>query len=444
MERIPKIALARMKAKPEAGKAREAPVGSPLWQGAEHPDANLLTAFVEKSLTERERTQVLDHFSRCAECREIAALTLPPQEMPAESAAAAAARHWNPWLVLRWGAMAAVLGAAAMVVVLHPGVWQRSREMSREATPSAPADNNVNRPLLISPAPPSPAPPSTAEAKAHLGAEKSAAAVADLRKALETAAGKARDEQLASAKPSQQAPLMAAAPQAGMARGANASTELSEREDKKQLSSRVLPAPPPAAPAAVSTGVSEDAVKAKDESQAGQMMAHSITRSVEATGSGGGYGPAPGAAPKASPLPSTQAGIQVSAAAPLVAMRASGKGAEFGAARSSALWNISSSGEVQRSLDGGKSFLQIRVAPGVKFLVVAALGDEVWAGGAEGALFHSTDGGATWNHVAINVDGNAINEAISGIQILDLKHLTITSSSGSRWASEDGGQRWEK
>jgi len=35
----------------------------------EHPDANLLSAFAEHSLTDAERAQVLDHLSRCAECR---------------------------------------------------------------------------------------------------------------------------------------------------------------------------------------------------------------------------------------------------------------------------------------------------------------------------------------------------------------------------------------
>jgi len=46
----------------------------------EHPDANLLSAFAEHSLTEPERMQVLDHLSRCAECREVAALALPAVE----------------------------------------------------------------------------------------------------------------------------------------------------------------------------------------------------------------------------------------------------------------------------------------------------------------------------------------------------------------------------
>ena len=67
MHEPPKIALARLKANPQpSGNAPGAlPSGS-------HPDANLLAAFVEKSLTERERLQVLEHLAACADCREVA------------------------------------------------------------------------------------------------------------------------------------------------------------------------------------------------------------------------------------------------------------------------------------------------------------------------------------------------------------------------------------
>ena len=56
------------------------------FQGAGHPDANLLAAFVEKTLTEKERTQVLNHLSQCADCREVAAFTLPAEVAAAEPA----------------------------------------------------------------------------------------------------------------------------------------------------------------------------------------------------------------------------------------------------------------------------------------------------------------------------------------------------------------------
>jgi photosystem II stability/assembly factor-like uncharacterized protein len=126
----------------------------------------------------------------------------------------------------------------------------------------------------------------------------------------------------------------------------------------------------------------------------------------------------------------------------MVAMRAGNTEMKVGPP--SALWSVNSDGRVQRSTDGGKTFEQIKVAHGIKFRAIAALGNEVWAGGAHGALFHSADGGATWNRTGINFEGNTITETITGIQLHDPQHLTVTTASGSQWFSEDGGQHWRQ
>ena len=41
---------------------------------AEHPDANLLAAFAEQTLLERERASISAHLAQCADCRESLAL----------------------------------------------------------------------------------------------------------------------------------------------------------------------------------------------------------------------------------------------------------------------------------------------------------------------------------------------------------------------------------
>ena len=120
MSELPRIALARLRAKAQAPRASGAPVGPPAFQGAEHPDANLLAALAENALTEKERNEVLTHLSQCAHCREVAAFIVPPDAVVVSSAREAEARRFHPWRLLRWGAMAAVLGMLAMVVVLHP------------------------------------------------------------------------------------------------------------------------------------------------------------------------------------------------------------------------------------------------------------------------------------------------------------------------------------
>ncbi len=136
--------------------------------------------------------------------------------------------------------------------------------------------------------------------------------------------------------------------------------------------------------------------------------------------------------------------LRMTAQAHMGEMRASSKEIELGSGPPAALWNVLSNGRVQRSTDGGKTFEQIDIARGIKFRAIAALGNEIWTGGTRGALFHSVDGGSTWTQTALNSEGNTITEAITGIQMHDPQHLTITTASGSQWVSTDGGQNWQK
>jgi len=48
-----------------------------------HPDPNLLTAFAEQALSDREAPQVLDHLSRCADCRDVVVLATPATQSAA-------------------------------------------------------------------------------------------------------------------------------------------------------------------------------------------------------------------------------------------------------------------------------------------------------------------------------------------------------------------------
>src|SRR5207245_10986603 len=45
-----------------------------------HPDADLLTAFAERSLSEAERAHVVEHLSRCAVCRDVVYFAQPEAE----------------------------------------------------------------------------------------------------------------------------------------------------------------------------------------------------------------------------------------------------------------------------------------------------------------------------------------------------------------------------
>src|SRR5579863_4176897 len=99
-----------------------------------HPDADVLTAFSERSLTDLERDTVLEHLARCGDCREIVALALPePEEV---LIAPTPSRGWFAWPTLRWGFV-----AAGVIVVASLGVLQYQRSIhpaivaSRSAAP---------------------------------------------------------------------------------------------------------------------------------------------------------------------------------------------------------------------------------------------------------------------------------------------------------------------
>jgi photosystem II stability/assembly factor-like uncharacterized protein len=145
-------------------------------------------------------------------------------------------------------------------------------------------------------------------------------------------------------------------------------------------------------------------------------------------------------APRATALESRH----MTAQAPMRELAATRKNVEVKAAPLAAFWNVSPDGQVERSTDGGKTFNLIPIAAGVKFMAIAAVGNDVWAGGAGGALYHSSSAGATWNSVGINFAGKAVTEMVTGIQVIDPQHLTVTTATGAQWVSEDGGGSWQK
>src|SRR5207244_11627391 len=92
MEQLPKIARERLQAS----------------RAGEHPDPDLLTSFVEQSLTESERSQVLEHLSRCRECRGVIAVVCPEPVTtggPAEAQPVRPTANWLRWHVMSWRAL---------------------------------------------------------------------------------------------------------------------------------------------------------------------------------------------------------------------------------------------------------------------------------------------------------------------------------------------------
>jgi len=114
MPNVPNIVRARLKA-----------VSSVDRPDAAHPDANVLTAFAERSLAAPERDLVLEHVARCGECREVLALALPATEelQVVLQPSPAGARRWLTWPALRWGFVAAGIALIGSLGVVQ---YQRS------------------------------------------------------------------------------------------------------------------------------------------------------------------------------------------------------------------------------------------------------------------------------------------------------------------------------
>jgi hypothetical protein len=102
MAQIPKIGLLR------------------LQEGADlqsHPDADLIAAFIENSITTRERATLVEHLSKCYDCREIVSLSMP--ERLEAVAKPGGASQWLSWPALRWAGAVACVAVVGTVVTLH-------------------------------------------------------------------------------------------------------------------------------------------------------------------------------------------------------------------------------------------------------------------------------------------------------------------------------------
>ena len=411
-----------------------------------HPDPNLLNAFVEQALSDRERTQVLDHVARCADCRDVVSLATPPTQ----SAAIVAGRDtvrvpkapWFSWPTLRWGAL-----AACVVIVGTAVLMQRNAKMAYVA-PSASKEAKLEGDTLREVAPLDEKDmvglvDKKDEPKSdQLSVPPSSATrddVAGLKKQLVLPSSRAKSGKLANETGSfpavgnnsleSSSGAFTAANRMPAPTGKPAELRNLPTAERKTIDLVTSPAPKATTQtvevegAAASVNSEEVVAHQKDEAL-GKAKAAAQAQFVYAA-------PAPAAAPSEKALASTEARDNLRSE--LLRQHA-----DLGR------WTISADGHLQHSVDSGKTWQPVAVAEGASFRALSANGPDLWVGGPAGMLYHSTDAGGHWTQVKPIANGATLTADIAAIQFTDPQHGKITTSAGAVWLTSDAGDTWRK
>jgi hypothetical protein len=394
-------------------------------QAAVHPDADLLTAFVERSLGKRERLQVLEHLAQCGDCREVVSVAIPELESAHVIATRRASSGWLRWPVLRWGALAVcVVVVGAAVTLPH---FKRATEAPIAASPTGPAvaaqkpaaeADSALRSEIATNYKSQPQIQPKREIAAAPRPSKKLDESEVIGKVTTTPLTKARSDkpsapplsQVAAAAPAPALPSKNAdlerrkeelAAVEGRTYGLNAANEVVTVEAK---------AATPAELAEVSPG------KAKDESQKLQDAKAGLARGT------------------------TTALMQKN----LAYSSSSETDALLAGAKIVPRWTLTSGGTLQRSLDAGKTWQPIPVAGKFAFRALSTVGLEIWVGGAAGTLYHSSDAGEHWQQVKPVAGGQLLTTDIIGVEFTDAQHGKLTTATHETWTTLDGGQSWDK
>lgn len=476
MQNVPKIVRERLKATAPA---------------TQHPDANALTAFAERSLPEREQALVFDHLARCGDCRDIVALALPAME-PVEVAAKSPARGWLTWPVLRWG-----LVAAGIVAIASLGIVQYQRGVrSQDVASKTPAKVEVaakeaKNEALAQPAfsadekrdkiqtPPAPAYSGTVDSISATGGAKKSMVREEAAAALPVPPQANRDAAFGSGG----SPAVVGGP---LSHG----PRLADQWQQQNVAKKQVPAAPPSAfdkqqaagdlsanmqVPAVSESVAVESQSAQLEAKTQNLDAGRLQDQATPQPSGEDYALAKvGKAKPAANAPSGATPVSTMATRNFSQMSA---GPELASSAPAPRWTITSTGGLQRSLDQGVTWQAIDVmanpqsstnatslqisantsrakrkdAPNLKrdassplFRAVAANGPEVWAGGTGVVLYHSQDAGDHWTRIVPASAGSTLTGDIVSLEFPDPQHGKVSTSAAEIWITADDGQTWHK
>jgi hypothetical protein len=488
MQETPKIVIERLKAETLA---------------QDHPDADILTAFSEKSLSETERDSILEHVARCSDCREILALALPEPNHEEQIVKGSAVGGWFTWPALRWGF------ATAGLLIVGIGALQYQRH---ERSPSIAFSKNP--PPTIARQLKNEAQPSEAPGEMEKQDEKAAATPGAATPFSTTVAGKAASaptlplnalaKNLPRAGNSIGGPLAAGA----LAHGPrmNQANQINQTSQQEVVALQAPVSPPyaplpteihdgrTAASAAVGPATLESkTVHGRELTQLQPLQSQRLDQQPQ---EGGSAESRTDGARRVDEIVITS-GAKIVKPAPDATLTAS---RDLGAPS----WTISSTGGLQRSFDQGHSWQDVNVsnpaleansvssafamdlkkeasAPGqgekdedqrahdrnkdqrdqeqkkqkddlnkakvvapILFRAVSANGMDVWAGGSGGMLYHSIDSGSHWVRVVPFGAGAFLTGDIVSVTFTDPQHGQVMTSAPETWVTGDAGKNWQK
>lgn len=424
-----------------------------------HPEPDMLAAFSERTLPDSEREQILAHLAACDRCREVLALIAPEEGPPRLAVQTVVERAGFSWRTLRWGALAA---AIALVAVLT--IPRLERAKSPQTAAVRPFSDNA---------------PALAQAKPTQTESQLQASNAPVLNSKLSAPERAGNKEFAP--PTSRFDYFKAESKA--ANSTNGPAMFDRDLGKAKILANGGPAMNNANTATAETGATFGSVAG---------LAGGVMKSKQAT-------PPSPASPASEPNAATSykadQTVEVTSAAPLVNSEAASVAparneatakkdqATVAAAQkqaappaktatSSSADTITSTALTQRNVaqlalmpaaplwrvHGGKlqhssgtAWQPIEVDNGVRLTAVFAFSQDVWAGGQNLVVYHSSDGGANWTKSQIQPALNNVkNGRITKMSFSDAVHGQLfvrgEAPDGSQaedlWISNDGGKTW--
>jgi hypothetical protein len=425
----------------------------PTTEAATHPDPNVLTAFAEQVLPRAERETVLEHLSRCADCREILALALPASE-PTQIVVAKSSPSWFASPRIRWA-----FACAAIVLVSAIGFL----EYEHHDQPVRMA-KNADVPM-------------TGQAYQQPATPPQAEKLADEQSSLSRTAKNSKPMMTLEKDSKVSAP--AAEPAVRGSKSTNSSIAGNLSHGPRQLNqwqqqshyAQQAPAPvftmdAPAKQQAMGTAGAPSPNNEIAEIQTQAMQAELKPDTGGSVGANDRISTQPNAdsevsRAKSAPAPPAAIPSPIRAEAPLKA------------ALSTPTWTITS-GRLRRSFDQGATWqdvninsspdtgasLELTVARKVSkasqkrdsqgkltpmvFRAVAVNGPDVWVGGTTAVLYHSPDAGEHWSRVVPRSSDATLTGDVLTLDFPNVQNGRISTSTGEVWTTSDSGQSWQK